>query len=144
MVARAGRFLMIRRAAHILAGNAWCFVGGGLEPGESQAEGVVREFFEEVGGHVRPREKVWEYVSPTRHLRLHWWRAELLSDEFTLNPDEVAEIRWCTPAEIDALPDVLASNRQFLDLVRRGLIEAGDCDAPRPQADPRPQAEPQP
>ncbi|MBK8914027.1 MAG: NUDIX domain-containing protein [Phycisphaerales bacterium] len=122
VVHREGRFLMIQRAPHILAGGAWCFVGGGIEPGESQEAAVVREFREEVGGGVRPLGKVWEYTRPDGMLILHWWLAELEDDALTLNFDEVTQCRWCTPEEIDALTDVLESNRAFLREVGRALL----------------------
>lgn len=114
VVQQGDRFLMIRRAPHVLAGNAWCFVGGGIEPGEGQAEAVVREFAEEVGGVVAAREKVWEWTRPDGRLRLHWWTADLSPGELTPNLDEVSELAWLTVDEIDALPDLLASNRAFL------------------------------
>lgn len=109
------RYLMIRRAAGILAGGAWCFVGGAIDAGEGQADAVIREFREEVGGLVRPIAKVWEYTQPDGGLRLHWWAAELLSADLVANPAEVAEIRWLTRDEIERLENVLESNRRYLD-----------------------------
>src|SRR5262245_10416271 len=114
VVARGGHYLVIRRAEGILAGGAWCFVGGGIDAGETQESAVVREFREEVGGQVRPIRKVWEYIRPDGRLHLHWWSVELLDDAFSPNPHEVAELRWCTVEEILALPNLLESNRQFL------------------------------
>lgn len=114
VVRQGDRFLMIKRAPGILAGGAWCFVGGGIEPGEPQHEAVVREFREEVGGLVQPLRKVWEYHRPDGNLLLHWWLAELIESELLANPHEVAEIRWCTLSDIAELPLVLESNRQFL------------------------------
>ena len=114
VVRQANRLLVIRRAENILAGGAWCFVGGGIEPGESQPDAVVREFLEEVGGHVRPIRKVWEYRRPDGLLRLHWWLAELLSEELTPNAAEVSELRWETPDKILRLPGLLDGNREFL------------------------------
>lgn len=111
------RFLLIRRAAHILAGGAWCCVGGSIETGESQDAAVVREFREEVGGHVRPVSKVWEYLRPDGRLRLHWWRAELLEGSLAANPAEVAEIRWCTIPEAFRLAELLPSNREFFEAI---------------------------
>jgi 8-oxo-dGTP pyrophosphatase MutT (NUDIX family) len=128
VVHRAGRFLLIRRAAHILAGGAWCFVGGGIHAGETHAQAAEREFREEVGGAIRPLAKLWEYTRPDGRLRLHWWLVELVEDTLTPNPDEVAELRWCTPDEIEALPGVLESNLAFLRLVGRQLLEAPHPD----------------
>lgn len=114
VVAAEQRLLMIRRATGILAGGAWCFVGGGLETGESQEAAVVREFSEEVGGLVTPVRKVWEYHHPNGELQLHWWFARLIQPPTRPNPEEVAELRWCTLDEVGALPGLLASNLQFL------------------------------
>lgn len=114
VVAREGCYLVIRRAAGVVAPGAWCFVGGALEPGETQAAAVVREFREELGGAVQPVERVWEYTRPDGLLHLYWWRAQLLSAVLRPNPAEVAEFRWCTPAEVALLPALLPSNRAFL------------------------------
>lgn len=119
-----GRYLMIRRAAHLLAGGAWCFVGGAIDPGESQPDAVVREFHEEVGGLVRPIRKVWEYTRPDGRLRLHWWLAELLDGVLVANPSEVAEIRWVRRDEIPSLENVLESNLRFL-IECGGLLDGG-------------------
>jgi 8-oxo-dGTP diphosphatase len=119
VVERGGRYLMIRRASGVVAPGAWCFVGGAIKPGESQPQAVVREFREEVGGHVQPLCRVWEYLRPDGKLRLYWWRAELLDGPLQANPAEVAELRWCTPDEMAALPGLLESNRQFLEILRR-------------------------
>lgn len=115
VVQREGRYLVIRRGPGVIVPGAWCFVGGAIEPGESEAAAVAREFREEVGGRVRPVERVWEYVRPDGKLRLFWWRAELLDDALHPNPAEVAELRWLTPAEIKRLPGVLESNLAFLE-----------------------------
>ena len=124
VVRRGQRFLVLRRAAHIPAGGAWCFVGGAIDAGESQAEAVIREFHEEVSGEVQPVAKIWEYNRPDGRLRLHWWLARLTSGELRANPTEVAEIRWCTPDEIEALPGILDGNVTFLREVGRRLIES--------------------
>ena len=121
IVRRGDQLLVIRRAEGILAAGAWCFVGGGIEPGESQSEAVVREFREEVGGRVHPICKVWEYLRPDGQLRLHWWLAELISDELVANTEEVSELRWHTRDEIQRLPGLLESNREFLTLLDQRL-----------------------
>jgi 8-oxo-dGTP diphosphatase len=123
VVVRDGRLLVIRRSAGVPAGGAWCFVGGAIEPGESQPEAVKREFREEVGGRVRPIERIWEYTRPDGTLKLHWWLAELGSEELRPNPAEVAELRWCTPAELEALPRTLESNLRFLQAVGPRLVD---------------------
>ncbi len=122
VVLHEGRYLVIKRAANVIAPGTWCFVGGAIEPGETQQDAIVREFREEVGGKVRPVRLIWEYTRPDGQLHLYWWLVELEPGPLQVNPEEVAEIRWCTPAEIDALPDVLPSNREFLRTVGTDLI----------------------
>lgn len=132
VVEQAGQLLVIRRAAHLLAGGAWCFVGGAIEPSETQEEACVREFAEEVGGCIRPIRKVWEYTRPDGRLRLHWWLAELIdtaNGELCSNPAEVAELRWCSPDDILALPRLLAGNVTFLREVWRTIAEQQTCRA---------------
>ena len=114
VVKRGDRLLMIKRAAGVVAGGAWCFPGGAIEPNESQPEALVREFREEIGAETKPVAKVWEWTRPDGQLRLHWWLAELDGDQLRPNPAEVAELRWCTPEEVEALPDLLENNRLFL------------------------------
>lgn len=108
------RWLIIRRATHIVAGGAWCFVGGAIEPQEEQRAAVIREFREEVDGIVRPIRKIWEYNRSDGGLRLHWWLAEHDGGPLRPNPAEVAELRWATTGEIQALDTVLDSNLEFL------------------------------
>lgn len=115
VVVRDGRFLMIRRAPGILAGNAWCFVGGAIEAGETQEMAAVREFREEVGGQIRAIRKIWEHTRADGGLRLHWWLAELDSDELAPNELEVAEIQWVALEKARRLPGLLESNAIFLD-----------------------------
>lgn len=47
------RVLLIRRGREPLIG-AWSLPGGALELGETTAEGIAREIFEETGVQVRP------------------------------------------------------------------------------------------
>jgi len=117
-----GRFLLIRRAPGILAAGTWCFVGGAIEHGETQQEAVRREFREELGAAVRPLRKIWEWTRPDGRLRLHWWLAELLEPNLRANPAEVAEWRWLDGDGVRNLPDLLPSNREFLDAVGHDLL----------------------
>lgn len=125
VVVREGRLLMIRRAAGIAAGGSWCFVGGAIEPDETQCQAVVREFVEEVGGRVWAERKIWECSDQAGKLLLHWWLAKLDSSRLRPNPAEVAEIRWCSAEEFEALPLVLETNVRFFEAVGRRLIEMG-------------------
>lgn len=104
---QAERFLLIRRAAVVRAPHQWCFPGGGIEPGESEADALVREMREELDVVVRPGERIMTQVKHGGGLVLHWWSAELVAGELKPNPAEVAELAWLTPDEVRRLPDTI-------------------------------------
>ena len=120
IIERAGRYLMIRRPDDIRAGGYWCFVGGGIEEGESQEQALVREVREEVGLEVAPGEKVWECLSLNREWVLHCWTVRDLGGDVQAEPREVAEHRWLTVAEIMRLPKLMPSVPEFFR--DRGLL----------------------
>ena len=124
MVRRAGRLLVIRRAAH-RGRRRWCFVGGAIDPGETPAEAVVREFREEVGGACNPAQ-VWDYVRPDRSLHLEWWLADLDGQELTPNPAEVAELRLVPSGRNRPVARNTRNNLAFLNEVGRRLAEEQD------------------
>jgi 8-oxo-dGTP pyrophosphatase MutT (NUDIX family) len=91
-----------------------CFPGGAIEPGETEQAAIIREMQEELALAARPARRLWESVTPWQ-VRLAWWLAEIgPSAEPVANPAEVAAIHWLTPAEIRKLPNLLASNLEFL------------------------------
>jgi 8-oxo-dGTP diphosphatase len=122
-VMRDGRLLVIRRARSVVAPLVYCLPGGGIEDGESEEEALVREFREEVGARLRPVRRLWECVTPWK-VQLAWWLGELEPAGAVLTPDprEVESIHWLTPQEMAQLPDLLESNRRFLELIARGEI----------------------
>lgn len=122
VVVREGRFLLIRRSAHVVAPRYYCFPGGGIHPGESEEEALVREFREELAVEVRPIRKIWRSVTPWQ-VQLSWWSAEIRGETCpTPNPAEVESVHWTTADEMANLPDSLPSNFEFLQAFRNGLI----------------------
>ena len=72
MVVRPGVSAIILTAEGVLLqqrsdNRLWGLPGGGVEPGESVAEAVVREVREETGLEVRPIRLIGVYSSPTHH-----------------------------------------------------------------------------
>ena len=67
LVDGAGRTLLFRGGDPARPGERWWFTpGGGLEPGETRAQGAARELFEETGLRVDPTEfgePVWHQVT---------------------------------------------------------------------------------
>ncbi len=115
VVLREDRFLVICRSAHVVAPGAFCFPGGGIEPGESEAEALVREFREELGAELRPLRCVWR--STTRwQVELAWWDGVLAHDaQLRPNPAEVEAVHWLTAEQMAQRPELLESNRTFLE-----------------------------
>jgi len=123
VVVRDDRFLMIQRAADILVGGAWCFVGGGIEPGESQEQAVCREFLEEIGGLISAQRKLWEWERPDGRLRLHWWLCELEPGPLKANPAEVQDYGWYKLDDVLSLPGLLESNHEFVTRIGVSLVD---------------------
>ena len=122
IVMRQGRMLVIRRARTVVAPLVYCFPGGGIEGDESEQQALVREFREEVGITLRPVRRLWECVTAWK-VHLAWWLGEVEPGAVpAANPREVDSIHWLTPEEMAQLPDLLESNRHFLDLLARGEI----------------------
>lgn len=122
VVVRDGAFLVIRRSRHVAAPGAYCFPGGGIEPGEDEAEALRREMREELGVDVRLGPRLWECVT-TWGVWLAWWQAELLdADRLSPNPQEVESVHWLAADELRQLEAILSSNLAFLDALDRGDV----------------------
>ena len=113
VIRRDGRVLMVQRGPRAAFAGYWQPLSGRLEPGESQAEAVVREAREEGGLDVRPLRKIWECPADGADFWLHWWLAEPLAAELQPDRDEIADARWLTPGEIRELPLTFAGDREF-------------------------------
>jgi len=123
VIAREGRFLVIRRSRHVVAPHASCLPGGAIEPGESEEEALVREIHEELGAAIRPRRRLWQSITPW-DVSLAWWHGDLDPDAMiTPNPAEVDAVSWLTPDEMGRLPGLLPSNLAFLNALKSGEID---------------------
>ena len=96
-----GKFMICQRPAHKARGLLWEFVGGKVEPGETQAQALIRECREELDitlavGEVF-MEVVHEYPDLTVHLTL--FHAAIASG--VPKKLEHNDIRWITVNEID-------------------------------------------
>jgi 8-oxo-dGTP pyrophosphatase MutT (NUDIX family) len=121
VITHVDQFLVIRRSQVVRAPGAYCFPGGGVEPGESHEGALLRELDEELGAPIRALRPLWHNTTASG-VRLAWWRAELLTDAGLLrpNPLEVESVHWMTATRMLGLPELLATNREFLAALARG------------------------
>ena len=101
-----------------IAPPRWLTPGGGVDPGETNHEGAVRELFEETGLRVESLgEPVWrhtltlpeghsfDYADATYYV-LHTTHFEPVNDNWMPNEfDDVLEVRWFTRSELEASTD---------------------------------------
>lgn len=114
VIAREGRFLVIRRSRHVIAPGKLCFPGGGIEPNETPAEALVREFQEELAVDIEPIRLDWQSVTPW-NVHIQWWLANMSPEQSPqANPLEVEEVLYLTWPEMLAHPDMLESNLAYL------------------------------
>jgi 8-oxo-dGTP diphosphatase len=110
-IVRAGRVLAARRTEPASVAGRWEFPGGKVEPGETDAESVVREVEEELG--VRITVDRWlpgeEPIGETYLLRV----ALASMDDGEPTPTEHDAVRWLAADELDDV-DWLDGDRPFL------------------------------
>jgi 8-oxo-dGTP pyrophosphatase MutT (NUDIX family) len=137
LVDGAGRTLLLHGGDPARPGDRWWITpGGGLDDGETLAEGAARELFEETGLRVDPAElgdPVWHEITEFSYrtrayrqeqdfflLRVAEWRV----DTAGMDDDEqqtITEHRWWSAAEIEA------SDEQIYPLELAGLLRRFDA-----------------
>lgn len=126
IIEREGRFLFGKRSTtKPSAPGYWCPVSGRVEPGESQAEAVVREVLEETGLRVRAVSKVAECDTHDGRALIHWWRAVPLDGTpARLANDEHSELLWVSLAEMKQLDPVFHEDVAIIERFARHHLEA--------------------
>ncbi len=109
-----GHLLVVQRG-HDPAAGSWSLPGGRVEPGESDADAVAREVWEETGLVVRPGRLVGAVERPGGEgtvYQIFDYAAELVSGRLAAATDAV-DARWvsepelleltCSPGLVEAL-----------------------------------------
>jgi 8-oxo-dGTP diphosphatase len=128
IVLREGaRVLLIRRAAGVPRPGVWSPPTGRVEPGETIVDAVVREAHEELGIAVRAVHEVWQSDTDDGRYRLHWWEVIAIDAHAALRPDstEVAETRWASAADWQALQPTFPQHRPFFEQILPRLLAMG-------------------
>lgn len=113
VVKKGDTFLLIKRAKKNEAEDYWCPITGVIEPGETQAQAVMREAREEMDIEVEPVNKVWECPTDNNEYLLHWWFVRMKDQHMNANPDEVKEYKWVTADHMDTLKKMFDPDRYF-------------------------------
>ena len=117
-----GRVLAACRSAPPALAGRWEFPGGKVEPGEREADALVRECREELGVDVRAIRRLPGAWPLAGGWVLHVWSAGLLSGEPRPLQDHSA-LRWLGVGELDDV-DWLEQDRPAVELVRAELTPA--------------------
>ena len=131
LMAADGRFLMTSRPVGKVYAGYWEFPGGKLEAGETVAQALKRELFEELGVHIGDVEvfKIELMDYPHARVRLHFCKVTQWQGEFEML--EQQSMAWQTlPVEVTpVLPGTvpvlawLAQARQFQGATHRSTHE---------------------
>ena len=99
-----GRLLMIKRG-HEPGAGLWSIPGGRIEPGETDAEAVIREMLEETSLAVEVDRLIGRVQRPGLNgavIDIRDYAATVTGG--TLRPgDDAADARWIAPGELDSL-----------------------------------------
>ncbi len=108
-----GRLLLIKRG-HEPGAGLWSLPGGRIEPGETDAEALVREMLEETGLTVEPGRLIGSVKRPGRDgdvIDIRDYAATVVSGTLRAG-DDAADAKWVRVADLGSLA------------VTDGLIEA--------------------
>lgn len=101
-----GRVALVRQFRYAVSEALWELPAGRLDPGEAPEQGARRELEEEAGLRPQSLERLaFFYTTPGFcDERMHVFRAtELATGDARPEEDERIELRWFTPAEVDAM-----------------------------------------
>ena len=108
-----GRLLLIKRG-HAPGAGLWSLPGGRIEPGETDAEALVREMREETGLVIEAGQLIGTVRRPTQDgglLDIRDYAATVTGGTLRAG-DDAADARWVAVSELEILP------------ITEGLVEA--------------------
>lgn len=120
LVFKDDKFLLT--STHFKAGDFWSIPGGVVDPGETPADGAIREIFEETGIHCEVTEQLHVIdVKVTRDLRLTFFSAKYVGGEINIDPKEVEAADWFDQCQLNELEFEYDNTREIIEraLARR-------------------------
>jgi 8-oxo-dGTP diphosphatase len=115
IIRNEGKILAVKRPRHKHQGGKWEFPGGKIEPGESAAECIVREIFEELSVEIeicRQLTKI-RHIYPDKEILLIPFLCKVKSGELILKEHE--EAVWIRKDEISN-PDWAAADLKIIEV----------------------------
>jgi len=100
-----GRLLLIKRG-HAPGAGLWSLPGGRIEPGETDAEALVREMREETGLVIEAGPLIGTVRRPAQDggiLDIRDYAATVTGGTLRAG-DDAADARWVAPGELETLP----------------------------------------
>jgi 8-oxo-dGTP diphosphatase len=124
VLAKDGRWLIAKRKKGDRFAGFWEFPGGKLEPGETAAECLARELFEELGLRVRVGKRLGtvKCSQPGFEIELTAYRVTHLAGALRLQDHE--EVCWVLPEEIGRFA-LTAPDRLLLEILNPGKARKG-------------------
>lgn len=99
-----GQVLLAKRPATGLLAGMWEFPGGKLQPGESHAQGLMREIQEELGAIIEVREQIGVYHHAYTHYKVTLYAFHCRLNGRQPEALEAQEIRWVELEMLDQYP----------------------------------------
>src|SRR5271166_2882099 len=115
LAVRGERYLLGR--GHRRPGARFSCLAGFMEPGETLEEAVRREILEESNIQIRRVRYLASQPWPFPSSLMMGFLAEALSEEITIDPDEIGEARWFERDEVRAMVERSRSDDQIPGVV---------------------------
>jgi 8-oxo-dGTP diphosphatase len=110
----AGRLLVAQRARPPELAGLWELPGGKVAPGESDADALIRELYEELGADVTVGERVGVDVALSGTMTLRAYRVHQTGG--TVAAHDHRAVRWVSGTELHALSWVPADTAWLPEL----------------------------
>jgi mutator protein MutT len=120
-----GRILLLHRSTS--KRTQWEIPGGKIDPGESEAETVVREVREELGVEVRLRRRLGDehFAEDGYSMHYTWYLGDVTSGTPAVaEPETFDDLRYFSRTDLAAMTDEISGNTlNFLAAWAEGRIE---------------------
>jgi 8-oxo-dGTP diphosphatase len=121
IVVKGGSVLMVRRKRR--EGELrWNFPGGSIEPGEDDAQAVVREVQEETGVTCLPEKRLGQRQHPDSGVEIAYWLCKWLQgDPRVMEKGKADRAQWILADQVEELvtSDLSSAIRQELVRIER-------------------------